>query len=122
MKTIKISDAEWQVMNLLWERSPLAAAEVVAALQTKSDWRPRTIRTLLDRLARKGAVRERSDGVREYEPAVTQAACIRRESHSFAERVFGGEPASMLLHLIKEAKLTRQEISQLKQLLSEKEK
>jgi BlaI family penicillinase repressor len=122
MKPIKISDSEWLIMALLWERSPQTSGEIVVALQTTSGWRPRTIRTLLDRLVQKGAIKIQMDGMRQYEPAVTREACLRSESRSFVDRVFGGEPASMLLHLIKETKLTPREIEQLKKLLSEKEK
>jgi BlaI family penicillinase repressor len=122
MKSIKISDAEWQVMVRLWQRSPQPAADLVGALQSTAGWRPRTIRTLLDRLVRKGAVKVHEDEIRQYAPAVSREICLRNESRSFAERVFAGEPAPMLLHLIKETKLTPAEIEQLKQLLAEKEK
>jgi BlaI family penicillinase repressor len=122
MKTVKISDSEWLIMAHLWKRSPQTAGEIVAALQATSAWRPRTIRTLLDRLVQKGAIKIQSDGTRRYMPAMTREACRRTESRTFVDRVFGGEPASMLLHLIKETKLSREEIDQLKKLLSEKEK
>ena len=48
--------------------------------------------------------------------------CVRMESKSFVQRVFGGEPASMLIHLVKNTKLSPEEISELKRILSEKEK
>lgn len=119
---VKISDSEWLVMAILWERSPQSAGEIVTVLQTTSGWRPRTIRTLLDRLVQKGALKMLAGGKRQYLPAITREVCRRHESRSFVERVFGGEPASMLLHLIRETKLTRDEVDQLKKLLSEKEK
>jgi BlaI family penicillinase repressor len=122
MKTIRISDAEWEVMDLLWERSPRATGEIVELLGAQSGWKPRTIRTLLERLAQKGALKVLEDGRREFVPAVSRQACVRQESRSFVQKVFRGEPASFLLHLIKETKLSREEIDQLKQLLSEKEK
>jgi BlaI family penicillinase repressor len=122
MKSVKISDAEWQVMNLLWERSPLTGGEIIAALQKKSAWRPRTIRTLVDRLVEKGALKIITEGKRRFAPLVSLETCVRVESRSFMERVFGGRPASMLLHIIKDAKLTPREIDQLKKLLSEKKK
>ncbi|HEY3915364.1 MAG TPA: BlaI/MecI/CopY family transcriptional regulator [Verrucomicrobiae bacterium] len=122
MKPVKISDSEWQVMNLLWERSPLSGGEIISALQAKSAWRPRTIRTLLDRLIEKGAIKVLSEGKRRFAPQVSQEACIHSESHSFIKRVFGGRPASMLLQMIKETNLTDQEIDQLKKLLAEKQK
>jgi len=122
MKSVKISDAEWHVMNVLWSRSPLTGGEIIAALEAKSAWRPRTIRTLLDRLVGKGAVKVLSEGKRRFVPEVSLGDCVRSESRSFIERAFGGRPASMLLHIIKDAKLTKQEIDQLKKLLSEKQK
>jgi BlaI family penicillinase repressor len=122
MKSVKISDAEWQVMNLLWERSPLTGGEIIAALQKNSAWQPRTIRTLVDRLVKKGALKVIAEGKRRFAPLVSLEACIRVESRSFMERVFGGRPVSMLLHMIKDAKLTREEIEQLKKLLAEKKK
>ena len=122
MKSVKISDAEWQVMNLLWARSPLTGGEIIAALEKKSAWRPRTIRTLVDRLVEKGALKVTAEGKRRFAPLVSMETCVRVESRSFLERVFGGRPASLRLHIIKEAKLTEQEIDQLKKLLSEKRK
>jgi len=122
MKTVKISDSEWQVMNVVWARSPLTAGEIVAAVGGKCKWRPRTIRTLLDRLVGKGALKVLAEGKRRFIPGVSQEACVHSESSSFMERVFGGQPASMLLHVIKDAKLTREEIDQLKKILTEKQK
>jgi BlaI family penicillinase repressor len=80
------------------------------------------VRTLLDRLVGKGALKVLSDGKRRFVPGVSQEVCLRSESRSFMERVFGGRPASMLLHVIKNAKLTKAEIDQLKKILSEKKK
>ena len=122
MKTVNISDAEWEVMNVLWARSPMPTGQIVQALASQSRWKPRTIRTLLERLVQKGAIKVLSDGKRQYAPVVSRQACVRKESRSFVQRVFRGEPASLLLHVIKETKLTQQEIDQLKELLSEKEK
>jgi BlaI family penicillinase repressor len=50
------------------------------------------------------------------------AACVRQESRSFLQRVFGGEPAPMILYLVKESKLSNEEIKELKRLLTQKEK
>jgi BlaI family transcriptional regulator, penicillinase repressor len=122
-KAVRISEAEWQVMSLAWDRSPLAAAEIVEALTRRTGWHTRTIRTLLDRLVKKGALRARPEGKRYlYEPLLSMAACVRQESRSFLQRVFGGEPAPMILYLVKESKLTNEEIKELKRLLTEKEK
>jgi BlaI family transcriptional regulator, penicillinase repressor len=119
----RISEAEWEVMTVVWNQAPAAASDVVEQLETKRGWRSRTTRTLLDRLVKKGALRFEVDGKRYlYWPRVTMAACVRKESQSFLRRVFGGEPASMLIHLVKTSKLSPEQIQELKRILSEKEK
>jgi len=123
MKIVRISEAEWQVMSEVWRRSPTATGDIVEALSQRRGWHSRTIRTLLDRLVKKGALKTTLEGKRFlYEPRLSMDACVRQESQSFLERVFGGEPASMLLHLVKESKLSKDEIKELKRLLAEKEK
>jgi BlaI family transcriptional regulator, penicillinase repressor len=119
----KISDAEWEVMTVVWSQSPAAASDIVQQLEARRGWRSRTIRTLLDRLVKKGALRFEVDGKRYlYWPCVTMQACVRKESRNFLQRVFGGEPASMLVHLVKTTKLTPEQIQELKRILEEKGK
>jgi len=121
--TVRISDAEWEVMNLAWARAPIASSAIVDELSARKGWRSRTIRTLLDRLVKKGALTYASDGKRFlYRPGVTLEACVRRESRSFLDRVFGGEPAAMLINLVKETDLSADDIKELKRILQEKEK
>jgi BlaI family transcriptional regulator, penicillinase repressor len=118
---ISISDAEWEVMNLVWTRAPVSAAEIVAELEQKRGWQSRTTRTLLDRLLRKGALAAGHDGKRiRYGAKIRRDDCIRRESRSFLDRVFGGEPGPMLIRLVKESKLSPGEIRELKRILKQK--
>ena len=110
-------------MNLIWTRSPIASSEVVDIISEKTKWQPRTIRTLLDRLVKKRALKMTFDGKRNiYEPLLKMEDCVRQESQSFLKRVFSGEPASMLLHLVKETELSEEEIKKLKKILSDKAK
>ncbi|MBM3840350.1 MAG: BlaI/MecI/CopY family transcriptional regulator [Verrucomicrobia bacterium] len=117
----KISEAEWDVMKLLWDKAPRPVSEIVTELAAKNEWQPRTIRTLISRLVQKRALRaRRQENRRVYEPAVSLDECVRHVGRSFLERVFGGAPVSMLLHFVKETDLTPDEIEKLKQALSEK--
>lgn len=110
-------------MNLLWRQAPLTIAEVVNGLSAQIGWRARTIRTLVERLVKKRALKVTHDGKRSlYEPLATLDDCVRVESQSFAQRVFGGQTAPMLLHLVRESELSKEEIQQLRRLLTEKEK
>lgn len=118
-----ISDAEWEVMRILWSRSPLAANEVVEALAGRKEWSPRTVKTLLNRLVKKGALAYEEQGNRYlYRPAVSEEACVGSESRSFLERVFGGAAGPMLNHFVRHARLSRDEIAELKRILDRKEK
>ena len=119
----KISDAEWTVMEVVWRHHPITALEVVQQLAPHKQWQDQTIRTMVRRLIRKKALTYKAEGkVFYYEPAVTRAQCVRGESRSFLERVFGGEPQPLLLQLMQETKLSPDEIAELKRILRDKEK
>ncbi|HEX8410347.1 MAG TPA: BlaI/MecI/CopY family transcriptional regulator [Thermoanaerobaculia bacterium] len=116
-RTPPITDAEWDVMNVLWEQSPRTAMEVAEALQRH----PKTVKTLLGRLARKGVLRYREEGNRYlYSAAIPRQRYVRDESASFIERVFGGETTPALLHFVRSSRLSREEIDELRRILDEK--
>jgi BlaI family transcriptional regulator, penicillinase repressor len=116
-----ISEAEWEVMKVLWDvPGAQTAGGVVGALEKQTHWKPRTIKTLLGRLVKKGAVAVQvSEGKHLYKAAVTRDACRRAESKSFLARVFDGRAAPAVMHLISETKLTAKEIAELKRILEE---
>ena len=114
----RISDAEWVVMRVLWKKSPLTTNEVVTAVQPDSDWKPKTIHTLLNRLVAKGCLRFVKKG-REYMfyPLVTAEDCEHEAMRSFLGRFFDGELAPFLARFVEREKLTPREIARLKQIL-----
>jgi len=110
-------------MQVLWERSPLAANDVVDALAAQRDWSPRTVKTMLNRLVKKGALGFEAQGKRYlYKPKVSREACVRREGRSFLSRVFGGALGPMLVHFVNEHPLRPDEIAELKKMLERKER
>src|SRR4051812_40872622 len=120
----KISDSEWQVMDVVWSApAPLSAGEIVETLTPTSTWNPRTIKTMLNRLVKKGALNFTTEGKSyRYRPAVSREACVRGESRSFLRRVFGGNVAPMLAHFVEDARLTPQQIAELRRMLDGKRK
>ena len=121
MPEVTISDAEWQVMQVVWRLGKATAAEVIGELAENRDWSHRTIRTLLGRLVEKGALTAVADGNRYlYRPLVKRQKCIRAESRSFLNRVFGGDAAELLVHFAEDAQITPAQIDQLKRLLDAK--
>jgi len=117
----QISDAEWTVMKVLWERNPLGSKDVIEALGGSTTWKPKTIHTLLARLVKKGALEAQKEG-REYQfaAAVKAEDCQRIETQSFLERVFDGEMAPFLACFVRDNKLTRAEVEELKRILDGK--
>ena len=114
----QISDSEWNVMKVVWESGPLTAGQIVQRMASQSDWHPRTIKTLLSRLVKKGAVAMEEDGKRFlYRAKVTREACRRYETRSFLSRVFDGAVAPALVHFLKQSDLSREEIEELKKIL-----
>lgn len=115
---MQISDAEWIVMNLLWESSPREASEVIERLAKENGWTAATIKTMLHRLVRKSALTTEQVGKKYlYQPAVRKDACVRQASRSFLDRVFGGEATPALLQFVKMAKLSPQEAAEIKAIL-----
>lgn len=115
---MNISDAESTVMDVLWQRSPLAADEVVAALAGRQDWQEATIKTLLNRLLKKGAISAKADGRRyRYSPVLTREAWLMQASRGFLDRLFGGRVVPLVAHFGEQKALSRKDIAELRALL-----
>ena len=114
-----ISDAEWNVMKVVWDHGPLSSGDVVRRLADEKHWKPRTIKTLLARLVRKGAVvaAEADGGKFLYSAKVAREELARREAKGFLARVFDGAVAPALVHFVRDADLSPQQIRELKQIL-----
>ena len=122
MPQVSISDAEWQVMNVVWDGQPLTAQEVIGKLEDQAAWAPATVKTMLHRLTKKNVLRYELQGNRYvYRSRVRRSDCIRQASRSFLERVFGGESAPLLAHFLRSAKLSPDEIAELRKILNEQE-
>jgi len=120
-KLPKISESEWLVMRVLWAKSPLAAQEVFEQLDGATKWKPKTVKTLIDRLVKKGAVKYEKDGRRYmYYPAVGRDEYVTKERRSFVRRVYGGITKPMLAAFLEDAELSADDISELKEILDQK--
>lgn len=120
----QISDSEWQVMKVFWSNNCCTANRVVEILVRITDWKPKTIKTLINRLVNKKAlgyeVDKQDKKTYHYFALVAEKDCIRMESQSFLNRVFGGSMNIMLASFIKECDLTGEDIDELKRILDEK--
>ncbi|WP_042221651.1 penicillinase repressor BlaI [Oceanobacillus manasiensis] len=122
-KVPSISEAEWEVMNVLWQKWPQTANDVITSLQGQKDWKAKTVRTLLDRLVQKGVVHvDKEHRVYTFYPLYSQDDCQRAEAESFIKRIYGGTVKSMLVQFIEEDSLSEEDIEELKSILDEKPK
>lgn len=118
-----ISEAESRVMEVLWHRAPLASEDIVSALDKASSWHEKTIRTLLNRLLRKGAVSAEREGRRYlYSPVLTREQWQSHESRSLLDRVFGGKVAPLLVHFGRNEKLSAKDLAELRKMVEQLEK
>lgn len=117
-----ISDSEWEIMKVLWERAPRTAGQIVAELAPGRKWHPRTVKTLVGRLVRKGAVSVEVAGRQYlYRANVSRDACRREEARSFLSRVFDGAAAPAVVQFIREGNLSAREIEELRRILDEEQ-
>ena len=121
-KTPRISEAEWEVMKVLWKSSPMTANDIVEKLTGKTTWKRETIRTLINRLVQKKAAGFEKKGRQfDYFPLVTEAQCIKEETQSFLRRFGGKSIEPMLAAFVEEKQLSAEKIAQLRQILDERQ-
>ena len=119
-KSISITEAESVVMGVLWNRSPLPTEDIVAALEGEQHWQAATIKTLLNRLLNKKAIRAVKDGRRFlYSPVITRDEWVLTESKSLLDRLFSGRVAPLAAHFSQHGKLSKRDIADLKRLIAE---
>jgi len=117
---MQISEAESVVMDVLWRTHPLGAEDVVAALAGSRHWQGATIKTLLNRLLRKGAIAASRDGRRYlYSPVLRRDDWVLQESRGLLDRMFGGRIAPLVAHFSEHHKLSRKDVAELRKLLEE---
>jgi BlaI family penicillinase repressor len=120
-ETPKISDAEWEVMKVLWAEAPRTAGEIIKALEDSRHWNPKTVRTLIKRLTEKRAIGYNQTGrVYSYYPLVREEECVQSETQSFLKRIYGGTLRPMLVNFLQDEKLSREDIDELKRILDER--
>ena len=118
-----ISDAESEVMQVLWRKAPRSAEEVIEALAATRDWQDATVKTLLNRLLNKGAIRAEKDGRRYlYAPLLSREDWIAGESESLLQRLFDGRVAPLVAHFSQHRKLSKKDIAELRRLVEELDK
>ena len=118
MSLPQISEAEFEVMKIVWKYAPINTNEITEKLTLTTSWSPKTIQTLIKRLVSKKALScEKQSRVFVYTPLVQEDEYIRQESNSFLKRYYNGNLSSMLASYLEDDKLSSTEIDNLRHLL-----
>ena len=119
---MKLSDAEWTVMRALWADAPATARDVLGRCVGETGWAYTTVKTLLARLADKGAVKsERRRNTDWFRPVVTQQKARRAAFRSLLDRAFDGTVGGLLHHIVKDERLSARDLDALRRTLRELE-
>ena len=121
-KHITLTEAEWEVMECLWEKSPRTGRETVAWLDQKMGWTRSTVLTMLRRLEAKGAVAGDTEGeLKTFRPLIAREEVAVRETENLLDRAYKGSLSLLVSSLTKKQSLPQNEIDELYAILREME-
>lgn len=113
-----LSENEWYIMQVLWEKSPSTLREICDALKETKGWTKHAVTSFLKRMLEKGAIKvDESGKVKEYFAVWSREDTILEETHSILDRVYRGDLLLMVSNAVKEQKLSKEEIEELKNML-----
>lgn len=119
----QISDAEFDIMNIIWKYAPINTNDIVERLSENKEWSPKTIQTMLIRLEKKGVIAHKKDSrMFVYYPLIKKEAYLEAAGKKFANRFFDGAVDQMVVSLLNQHELTTKEINDLQAILDAKRK
>lgn len=121
-KKYEITDAELEIMNVLWEKAPITLNEIVKILSQKEIKNKSTIKTLLYRLVEKGNVISKTNSKQKgnlFEPAISQKQYQRKANESFLQKLYHGSTSKLLLNFVEEKKITKKDLQDLLDLIED---
>ena len=115
-----ITDAEFKIMDALWAGQPLSAEQLIAEVRGRTTWGEATVKTLINRLIKKGAIRStRANGRHHYEAALEKEAFALAESETLLDRLFGGEVAPLVAQFAQHRSLSPQDRARLRAIIDD---
>jgi BlaI family transcriptional regulator, penicillinase repressor len=117
-KQPKISEAEMQLLQLLWDESPLGATEIADRVPNERGWTITTVKTLLSRLVAKGALAAEPQGRKYlYAPAIERDDVAVSQARGLIDRLFGGRVSPLVAQLAEQQELDEQDIAELEKIV-----
>ena len=108
------TEAEWKIMEVLWDHAPRTMSEITKALEPTTGWTRHTVITLLKRMLEKGTVAvDESGDVKRYTPLMTQEEASTQETRKFLSHIFSGKASLLINHLVDSGEITLKEMDEL---------
>lgn len=111
---VQVTEAEWKIMEVLWDHSPRTMTEITAVLAPATGWTRHTVITLLKRMVEKGSVSvDESERAKKYTPLITREEASTEETHKFLSHVFKGKASLLVSHLVDAGDLSEDDLRQI---------
>lgn len=118
---MKLSEAEWSVMEVLWQGESFALRDIAKSLSETNSWSKNTVYTYLNRMEAKGLVNIDHNSRTPYSAAVSREICAKNERDELLSKVYSGAASDLIAAFLKESPISKQEVERLRQLLDEME-
>ncbi len=118
---VQVTEAEWKIMEVLWDHSPRTMTEITAILEPETGWTRHTVITLLKRMLEKGSISMDDSGrAKKYMPLITREQASTEETHKFLSHVFKGKASLLVNHLVDAGDLSEEELKQILDMIRDK--
>ena len=115
---VQVTEAEWKIMECLWDHVPQTMGEITAALEPATGWTRQTVITLLKRMAEKGAVSMDDTGrAKKYTPLITREEASAEETHKLLNHVFKGKASLLVNQLVDGGDLSAKDLQEILKVL-----
>ena len=118
---MRLTEAEWSVLTVLWEKGNVSLKELTTALTPTKHWSKKTVFTYLTRMESKGLVLIDRTKEQPYSALVSREDCAKQEREELCAKVYGGVTGDLIAAFLKESSISQAEIKRLKTMLDEME-
>ncbi len=121
-RTVEITNAEYEVLAVVWKHGQQSVREIYERLRDSRGWALTTVRTMLDRMTKKGLVKKESyHGIFLFSSIISRPAGLAKIVRFFARQVLETKPANVVAMFSASKGLSKAEIAELKTLLEDNE-
>ena len=117
-KRSELTPAEWSIMRVVWDKQEVIVRDVFDALNEKEGWAQTTVRTMMERLVKKGMLKHKKIGpVYLYKPNVSHEQALTQSFREMVSRVTEGNLASLVAHAVESGQISDKELTELEELI-----